>query len=688
MQRERAQPNRLAQETSPYLLQHAHNPVDWYPWGPEALELAREQDRPIFLSVGYSACHWCHVMEAESFADERVAEALRSHFVSIKVDREERPDLDELYMRAVQAFSGGHGGWPMSVFLTPDLLPFFGGTYFPPERRGNVPGFLELVQGIARYWRENREDADKRGRGLREALARDAGGAHPGQLESDLLDRSLDALRESYDAQWGGWGSPPKFPHPADVRLCLRHGLRTGEDEATHMALHTLRRMARGGLRDQLTGGFARYSTDNEWRVPHFEKMLYDNAQLVPAYLEGYLASGDEWLAAVARETCAWMLSEMRTSEGAFASSLDADTEGEEGRYYVWERAQLLEVLGEELGELTAECYDVRPEGNFEHGRSVLWCPREWESIAEERGLPLAQLEAQLADARQRLARARDQRVSPARDDKVLCAWNGLAISALAQAYQVLEDEPFLRAASEAARYVLGSMRQLDGRLHATARLGRAHLNACLDDYAFLVAGLIDLYESDFDGAWLEQALQLDEILQERFEDERHGGWFTTGHDHEPLPARLRPSHDGALPSGISTHALSLLRLGQLTSDPGLEARAERALQSVAGLANRYPRAFPQLLLALDHRAASPREIVVAGGRDDPLTVELLRTVRRSFVPQRIVVASDGGAHELVRAWTEGRPAPEQGAEVHVCRAQSCQLPVHEPAALRRLLHD
>jgi len=682
----RATPNRLASETSPYLLQHAHNPVEWYPWGEEALQRARDEERPIFLSVGYSACHWCHVMEAESFEDERTAAALNEHFVNIKVDREERPDLDEIYMKAVQAFSGGHGGWPMSVFLTPELEPFYGGTYFPPTRRQGQPAFIELVQGIARYWREDRADALKRGSSLREAIARDGGGAQVGALAPDLLRSSQVALEASYDERWGGWGQAPKFPHATDARICLRHGLRSGDEQPTRMALHTLERMALGGIRDQLGLGFARYSTDAEWRVPHFEKMLYDNALLVPAFLEAWLVSGEALYADVARETCGWMLDEMRTPEGAFASSLDADTEGEEGRFYVWTRAEFEEVLGAERGAQAAAWFDVTPAGNFEHGKSVLWCPRPAAQVAQELGLSAEELRSSIASARSELLAARAQRVAPAQDDKVLAAWNGLALSALAQSYQVLEDERFLEGARAAARYLLEGLRQADGRLYATARAGRAHLNAYLDDYAFVIAGLLDLYESDFDANWLQEALALEEIVQDRFEDGTHGGFFTTARDHERLLARMRSPHDGALPSGNAVHALNLMRLSQLCGAADFEARAERALQSVGAMANQYPQAFSQLMLAVDHQSARPRELVVAGHREDPATAEMLRVVRSSFSPQRVVALSDGALVPELSALLEGRTPPASGAEVHICRSQSCQLPLSRAEELRAAL--
>ena len=678
--------NRLARETSPYLLQHAHNPVDWYPWGPEALERARAEDRPIFLSIGYSACHWCHVMERESFEDERIAEMLNRFFVCIKVDREERPDLDEIYMKAVQALNAGQGGWPMSVFLTPSLEPFFGGTYFPPTGRYGRPGFDQVVMGLAKFWTEDRESALKRGEALREMIAREGTQKTGSQLSPDVLDRSLGALTQSYDSSWGGFGSAPKFPHAMDIRILLRHAKRRGDPQALEMATVTLDRMAEGGIYDHLAGGFARYSTDERWLIPHFEKMLYDNALLVPAYLEAHLATGEERFARVARECCDWVLGEMVTPEGGFASTLDADSEGEEGKYYVWTPNELVDVLGTPHGVWAAAWFGVTDEGNFEHGKSALWRHQSAEAVAEELRVPLEELEAAMESARARLLEARAERVPPGKDDKVLAAWNGLMIGALAQAHQVLDEPRYLEAARAAARYVLEGMRQPDGRLFATARGGRAHLNAYLDDYVFLIAGLVDLYEADFDPHWLQEALALNEILTDRFEDREKGGYYTTGSDHEQLLARLKNPHDGALPSGNGLQALNLLRLAELTGDRELAARAERTITSQGLIVNQYPQAFSQLLQAVDFLAAAPREIVIAGRLEEEATREMLRTVRGRFLPQRVVALADGRTPADLVPLCEGREPPPSGARAYVCRDWTCELPVDSAGELAQQL--
>jgi uncharacterized protein YyaL (SSP411 family) len=680
-----AKPNRLVHETSPYLLQHAHNPVDWYPWGPEALARAKELDRPIFLSVGYSACHWCHVMERESFESAETAAQMNARFVCIKVDREERPDLDDIYMKAVQAMTGS-GGWPMSVFLTPELEPFFGGTYFPPVRAHGRPSFKDVLAHVDALWERQRSQAVAQGQRLARYIAQEGTVRMAAELDPEVLDRSLLALQESFDADWGGFGSAPKFPHALDLRLCLRHWRRTGNPAARDVALVSLDRMAEGGIYDHLGGGFARYSTDERWLIPHFEKMLYDNALLVPAYLDAYLVTREERYARVARECCAWVRREMTTPEGGFASALDADSEGEEGRFYVWTPDELRETLGDRLGGWAAAWYGVTAEGNFEHGTSALWRNAPAEAVAAELRVDAAELARAMEGARAQLLAARAKRVRPATDDKVLPAWNGLMISALAQSWQVLGGEEDLQAAQRAARYALERMRQPDGRLYATARGGRAHLNAYLDDYAFLIQGLLDLYESDFDERWLREALALDGVLAERFQDADQGGFFTTAEDHEQLIARLKGPHDGALPSGNGVQALNLLRLAELTGRKELAERAQGAIRSVGELLNRYPQAFSQMLMAVDFLAAGPREIAVAGEPGSAGVAALLAEIRGTFLPQRVVALAHPGADtSLLPLLSDKTPGPG-GARAFVCRNYACGLPAADPAGLRAQL--
>jgi len=677
--------NRLANETSPYLLQHAHNPVNWYPWGEEALERARREEKPIFLSIGYSACHWCHVMERESFEDEALAARMNESFVNIKVDREERPDLDEIYMKAVQAMTG-QGGWPMSVFLTPSLEPFFGGTYFPPHSMHGRPGFADVLRGLAQAWERDRDNVLNQGRRLAASIAAEGRVKANAELDVAVLDASFSALQQNYDAEWGGFGSAPKFPHAMDVRILLRHWKRTGNTLALEMVTNTLDRMARGGVYDQLGGGFHRYSTDEKWLIPHFEKMLYDNALLVPAYLEGYLATGNQRWADTARDCCEWMLREMMTPTGGLASTQDADSEGEEGKFFAWTQDELNEVLGPKLGHQAGAWYGVTDEGNFEHGTSALWRNAPPEEVARELRVDAGELETAMRDARAKLFEARKRRVAPGTDDKVLAAWNGLAISALAQTSQVLDDARFLDAARAAATYVLGDMRQPDGRLFATARDGRAHLNAYFDDYAFLIQGLIDLYETDFDETWLREAIALEKIAAEQFEDPESGGFFTTGKDHEQLIARLKNPHDGALPSGNGVHALNLLRLAELTGQGVLAQRAERTITSLGGLVKQYPHAFSQLLQAVDTLHEGSREIVVAGEPGTPAVEQMLAAIRGTYLPQRVVALAHSGADEGLVPLLEAKDTGPNGARAYLCRNYACQEPADDVATLKAQL--
>jgi uncharacterized protein YyaL (SSP411 family) len=675
--------NALIHETSPYLLQHAHNPVDWHPWGPEALALAKELDKPIFLSIGYSACHWCHVMEEESFENERIAALMNEYFICIKVDREERPDLDEVYMAAVQAMTGS-GGWPMSVFLTPNLQPYYGGTYFPPTSRFGRPGFDQVLDTMHNYWVDDREKVVGQGKLLTDHLAKLAGPAGTGELDDDVLERALVEAKKRIDTHWGGFGGAPKFPHTADLELLLRQWKRTGDPTVLRMVTLTLDRMGEGGLFDQLGGGFARYSTDEKWLIPHFEKMMYDNALLVPLYVEAWQATKEESYRRIARETCDWILREMVTDSGGIASSLDADSEGEEGRFYAWDEAELDEVLGSELGSWAAAWYGVTGEGNFEHGKSALWRHTPAKEVAEELGVPLEKLEAAMDEARPKLFRAREARVHPHKDDKVLAAWNGLAIGALAEAGAALGEPRYVAAAQKAARFVLEGMRQENGHLFATARAGRAHLDAYLDDYAFVISGLIDLYEADFDPHWIHEALALNVILESDFRAE-DGGYYSTGKGHEELLVRMRSGQDGAMPSGLGVQALNLARLSELTGDPKLRGAAETTLASIGGAANRFPAAFSSSLVAFDFLSADPREVVISGELDQPETAAMLAVLRQDFVPHKVVALADHRADLELMPPLEGKEATDV-VRVFVCRGFVCQAPVTGAEELRREL--
>jgi uncharacterized protein len=597
--------NHLADETSPYLLQHQHNPVDWYPWGPEALEKARREEKPIFLSIGYSACHWCHVMERESFESDDVARLLNEHFVSIKVDREERPDLDEVYMLATQLMSGS-GGWPMSVFLTPDLKPFFAGTYFPPDDRYGRPGFQNLLRQLADYWQNRREDVHKAANHAALTLAQYSSlQSEGGEIAPDLVPAAVQAMTRDFDPVHGGFGGAPKFPPSMRLTLMLREYRRSPDERLLNVVTTTLDRMARGGIYDQVGGGFHRYSVDQHWLVPHFEKMLYDNALLAPVYLDSFQTTGNEYHARIGREVLEYVLREMtdpgtrEAGGGGFYSTLDADSEGHEGKFYVWSPEEVAAVLGAEDGSLFCQVYNITPGGNFE-GKSIPnLIERSVEAQAAGLGTDSSALWTRLDGLRERLREARSHRVWPGLDDKVLTAWNGLMIRAFAAGYRVLGDERYRAAAERAADFVLSTLQQ-DGRLLRTYRNGEARLNGYLEDYAFMTVALLDLHESTGESRWQAEAERLLETMNEQFWDKSGGGYFFTSHGHEALIARMKSNEDGAIPSGNSMAALALVRLAHLTGRAEYRERADRLLSSYAEMMQRAPAAFPNMLLAAD----------------------------------------------------------------------------------------
>jgi len=656
--------NQLSQSSSPYLLQHAHNPVAWRPWGPQALAEARRLDRPIFLSIGYSACHWCHVMERESFEDEAVAQVLNDHFIPVKVDREERPDLDDLYMGAVQALTG-RGGWPMSVWLTPDLKPFYGGTYFPPAPRYGMPGFGQVLEGIIRAWSDQRPELEADAGNLAAALARQAQGQAGPELPGEaLFGAALAQLRASFDPRWGGFGPAPKFPPSAAVELILRRG--TAADRA--MAARTLDAMAAGGLYDHLGGGFARYSVDAQWLVPHFEKMLYDNAQLATCYLDAFQATGDPACATVARETLDYLLRDLGDPAGGFHSSEDADSEGEEGRFYVYTPAQVEAVLGSADGARFCQAFGITASGNFEHGASVL------HRFEAPPGLGLEGLDG----LRARLRADRDRRVRPGKDDKVVAGWNGLALTAFARGFQVLGEVRYLEAATRLAGFLCRDMVR-DGCLMRTWRRGVTSGPGFLEDYGAVAAGLADLYEAGFDPAWLRWAGELADAMRARFEDAAQGGFFGSQGPGEDLLFRQKPLQDGVIPSGNTLAARALLKLATHLERPDFRTSAEGALRCAAPLMARAPGAFLGMLAALD-QARSPLEVVIAGDPGDPATQALVAAARRAWLPNRVLslVAADPSL-PLHR----GR---DRGPAGFVCRGQACAAPVATPAELEALL--
>ncbi len=662
--------NRLSGSLSPYLLQHARNPVDWFPWGEEALAKARAEDRPIFLSIGYSACHWCHVMERESFEHPEVADVLNAHFVPIKVDREERPDLDDLYMDAVQALTG-RGGWPMSVWLTPDLRPFYGGTYFPRESRGGMPGFVPLLRRIAELWATQRADLEAQARGLSEELRRQAevqaGEALPG---GEVIEAALAQLRAGFDPRWGGFGPAPKFPAHMAVDLILARG--TGADR--RMALRTLDAMWEGGMYDHLGGGFARYSVDGQWLVPHFEKMLYDNAQLAACYLAAFQATGEARYARVARETLDYLLRDLGDPAGGFHASEDADSEGEEGRFYVFTPGDVREALGEGAGARFCAAYGITEAGNFEHGRSVV------HRFSCLEGADLAPGED--AELRERLRAWRDRRVHPGKDDKVLAAWNGLALSAFARGHQVLGDPRYLAAAEACAGFLRRELWSKEGRLLRVWRGGRAHTPAFLEDHGAVAEGLGDLFEAGGDPAWLRWAEVLGEALLARFHDGAEGGFFSTEAGQGDLLFRQKPGFDNALPAGNTLAARALLRLSRHLEREDFRAAAEGTLRGFGPWMQRAPRAFLGLLGVLDQVLREPLEIVVSGDPAHPAMRALLAEVHRRHLPGRVVSVS--AAQDL--PLHAGRRAPGGAPVATVCRGRACSAPVSDPEDLGRLL--
>ncbi len=669
-------PNRLAGETSPYLLQHAHNPVDWYPWGAEALERARAEDRPILLSVGYAACHWCHVMERESFEDPATAAFMNEGFVCIKVDREERPDVDAIYMDAVQAMTGS-GGWPMTVFLTPEGEPFYGGTYFPDEDRHGMPAFRRVLAAVSDVWRERRSEAQEQGRRLAQAIGRTSEvSATTDPLSEDLVRDAFAALRDGFDEAWGGLGGAPKFPQPMTWEFVLRCRLR-GIPGAGDMVARTLDSMAAGGMYDHLGGGFHRYSTDARWHVPHFEKMLYDNAQLASLYLHGWQVLGTERYRRVATETLDYLLREMRHPEGGFFSSQDADSEGVEGRFFTWSFEELAAVADPEV----AAYLGATPDGNWE-GTNVLWTPAPAGAVAAELELEERELVARFEDARPRLLEARQRRVRPGTDDKVLAAWNALAIQAFAEAGRVLGEPRYVEAAVGAGEFVLGRMRR-DGRLLRSWREGTAGRPGYADDVALMARAFLTLAETTLDLRWYEEACSLGADLVRLFHDAERGGFFQTGSDGEALVVRPKELYDNAVPSGNSAAADALQRLALLEGDAELERAGVSALRLVRNALARAPSGFGHALCSLDLYLSSPREVAIVGDPRSEATLALAGRVWGGFRPNMVMLA---GSPEDPRAseipLLRGRPLVGGEPAAYVCERFACRRPVTAPEDL------
>ncbi|MDY6839321.1 MAG: thioredoxin domain-containing protein [Thermodesulfobacteriota bacterium] len=683
--------NRLANERSPYLLQHAQNPVNWYPWGDEAFEKAKGEEKPIFLSIGYATCHWCHVMAHESFEDEEVARLLNQSFIAIKVDREERPDVDKIYMFVCQSLTG-HGGWPLSVFMTPHGKPFFAGTYFPKTARMGMPGFTEVVQQIAHMWKNDRASIVKSSETITAAIqpSSETEGSAP-VLQADTLKKGYTQLARIFDPTWGGFGAAPKFPTPHHLTFLLRWHKRSGDATALDMVKQTLRAMRNGGIFDQIGFGFHRYSVDKRWLVPHFEKMLYDQALLALAYLEAYQVTGEAPFAEVAREIFVYVLRDMTSPQGGFYSAEDADSEGKEGLFYVWTPQEVTALLGKETGELFCRFYGITDRGNFEEGRSIFHVRMASQGFAAKEGIDPPQLDSMLSEAREKLFRARKKRIHPLKDDKILTSWNGLMIAALAKGTQVFGDEAYAAAATDAVGFLLNNLRTAEGRILRRFRQGDAAYPGYLDDYAFLVWGLIDLYEATFEISLLEEALGLNEAMMDLFWDEKGGGLYFTGKGNEALITRSKEVYDGALPSGNSVAALNFLRLGRMTGNVVLEQRAEQLFRTFSRQVADQPMAYTHLLMALDFAAGPSREIVVAGDPDLKATREMVALIHKGFLPNKVLLLRPQGAQSKrlasVSPFVKDMVPIDDNPTVYICEQYTCQAPIKDLHRLEAYLH-
>jgi uncharacterized protein len=672
--------NRLLHESSPYLRQHAFNPVDWFPWGEEALQTAKDLDRPIFLSIGYSACHWCHVMEHESFENAEIAAIMNEHFLNIKVDREERPDLDRIYMNSVLAMTG-RGGWPMSVFLATDMKPFYGGTYWPPESRMGLPGFCDVLQKVAAAWQSQRDKLLAGADELTEIILK-MGQPQPGegQPNTELLNGAMATLVNATDQTHGGFGDAPKFPHPMDIRVLLRCAKRFQNEDAQKAVNLTLDKMAAGGIYDQLGGGFHRYSTDAEWLAPHFEKMLYDNALLIPAYLESAQSTGNKHHANIARETLEYTLCEMTQPAGGFYATQDADSEGEEGKFFVWSEDEIVACLGAERASLFNARYDVTPTGNWE-GKTILRRVKSNATVSAEFNLPESNVTETLAECRGLLLAERSKRIAPDRDDKVIVSWNGMMIAAMSQGARYFNEPRYAQAAQSAADFLLDQCREDDGRLLHVFKDGRAKLNAYLDDYACLIDGLVELYQTIFDARYLNEAKQLATRMIDRFGDAEGSGFFYTSDDHETLIARNKDSNDDATPSGNAMAVTALLKLARLTGDADLESKAVETLVLLCGQLKQHPMAGGQSFLALDFLLGPVKELVFVEGNEPEENQAVRELLNQRFLPrcvlhQRPAKMNDEEFSEILGEIMQSKTAISGRATLYVCEQGTCGEPL------------
>jgi hypothetical protein len=672
--------NRLIHETSPYLHQHAYNPVDWYPWGREAIDRAKELNRPIFLSIGYSACHWCHVMEHESFENDEIAAVMNSHFINIKVDREERPDLDSIYMNAVQLLTG-RGGWPMSVFLTPDLKPFYGGTYWPPVSRPRMPGFKDILLNIQKIWESNREAAIKTAGELTSAIESIAiPQLENSELTDELLRQSNSSIIDATDRVNGGIGSPPKFPHPMNLQVLLRCWKRFGNSESLQMANLTLQKMAHGGIYDHLGCGFHRYSTDESWLVPHFEKMLYDNALLATTYLDAFQATGQDVYAQTVHETLDYTLNEMTQPAGGFYSTQDADSEGVEGKFFVWSETEIDSLLDETELAAFKFCFDVTPQGNWE-GNTILNRVHSNDEAATQFNIRSDQVAKQIGSAKQKLLETRSQRIAPGRDDKILVSWNGLMISAMAKAASIFEEEKYAQAARSAVEFIRNNMRSETGELFHVYKDGQAKVSAFLDDYACLINGLVELYQATWQADLLEFALELTDDLLERFYDSEQGGFFYTPPGQSDLIVRGKDSRDSATPSGNAMAAYAIIRLSRMCGRTDLDSIAVKTLESLSGQLSQMPLASGQAFLALDFHLGPAYEIVIIDGDQPTETEAVLKKLRRHFLPNAVFLRrandmSDDQLPPALKTILQGKTSRDGQPTIYCCELGTCSEPV------------
>ncbi|MCX9083479.1 MAG: thioredoxin domain-containing protein [Candidatus Methanoperedens sp.] len=677
-------PNKLVSQKSPYLLQHAYNPVNWHPWGEEAFEEARSEDKPIFLSIGYSTCHWCHVMERESFEDEQVASLMNEAFVSIKVDREERPDIDSIYMAACQSMTGS-GGWPLNIILTPNRRPFYAGTYIPKETKFGRLGMIELVPRIKELWVSNRDEVEKVANQNVVALKVEAG--HNGDiLDEDILHQAYEQLLSMFDEENGGFGDSPKFPTPHNILFLLRYWKRTGDNMALFMVEKTLGAMQKGGIYDHVGFGFHRYSVDALWRVPHFEKMLYDQAMIAIAYAEAFQATGKKDYEKTCREILSYVLRDMTSSEGGFYSGEDADSEGDEGKFYLWTEKELRQILPDEEYRYVSRQFNIKEKGNFPEGdgRNIFYLSDDGSDI------PSTGIGQGFEPGRLKLFSVREKRIHPGKDDKILTDWNGLMIAAFAKASQVFDDPEYAKAARSASDFILSRMRREDGRLYHRHRDGETAISGFLDDHAFFIWGLLELYEATFEVRYLKVALEINRDLIKHFWDEEKGGFFITPDDGEELFVRKKDIYDGAIPSGNSVAMMNLLRLARITGDTDIEKKAHALGRSFSRTVERSPAAYTMLMSALDFAFGPSSEVVISGDLVDESTGKMLKALRKEFIPNKVVIFRPDGESEItdICGFAGNLTGTKGKAIAYVCRNFCCRLPTDDPDEMIRELHS